>query len=120
MDSKPGLALVQQHLDTIQSIWRGVRATDPTQDDLVCIIRERPDGVEIKLGPRVTYVEQLERHHLPTGDLTALKQPAGDAAPKFPKNLAMWVVVPLQTGIALLRVTDDVNMPKLTSPGGSC
>ena len=121
MEDKPGLDLVQRHIGTIQTIWRGVRASDPTADDLVCILKQQGDQVQFKLGPRADYVAQLERHHRPTGDLVALKLPAGDALPKFPRSMALWIVVPTQQGIGLLRITDeDPSMPKYTSPGGDC
>lgn len=113
VEDKPvGLGIVQRFNTEIQKAWRDARMIAPLEDDLVCVVSEHETYVTLKFGPRADYIEKLEQQGFP---LKSLRLPAGDVEPKFPRCLALWVVVPTPQGVGVLRLMDT---PVITSKGG--
>jgi hypothetical protein len=116
MGAKPGLDLANQYLNEIQQQWSELKASEPSADDLVCLLVDRGEEVTIQLGPRLDYVEWLVKNgHV--SPIASLQKRACDVEPRTRPEMAMWIVVPTPKGIGVMRIVSEA-MPVMTSPGG--
>ena len=104
-----GYSLVERHLEEIRNVWNKVH-TATREDDLLCVLLEHEGQIEVTVGSRSEYIEMLKKDGKPAG---VLCQPAWEHLPCLSYAMALWVLVPTEEGMGILRIQRKEAGPDL-------
>lgn len=115
-DDRPGLALVNKYQDRILAEWRAHRERlGKTGEDLAGLLQDiGDDRVSLSIAPRVDLIQAAKASGIDFTTLVDVSRPAHEKPPQLPPGRAMWILVAIAEGLAVMRLTDAV----ITSKGG--
>jgi hypothetical protein len=105
----PGLNLVQLMRTEILQAWTEAEKSLDTSDLLV-VLEDEGDAVSMRVGPREEFLNFLQAHesvNLDRAPYTRLQKPASQEG-----QPAIWVFVPSEKGVAVMRLVYMLGMSK--------